>query len=320
MTPIDPLDGEPPRLVRPFVRLMEREPAEPSSDRAEPSSDGADPSPAGPDERARRAADPRPAGADHGADAGGHPRTRRVRGRRHRLAVTFTVVALLGITALVLGAADLGDGPAPGRAQAAGPNRGGVATATLTAPSAAATTSASEPSPSEPPAEPAGTWAAKPAGTPAAQPAATPAAGPVKTPAAATPSSGPPGATASPVPSSSPPPGDRVRTGTITRPSGLCLDGARLRAWTCDGSVGQTWTVRPDGSVQTLGRCLDGASRPVLRDCDGTPAQQWRAGTAGTLINAGAGLCLSPADDEDGRAPLRMTTCGRAGAQRWSLP
>ncbi|MEV8516529.1 RICIN domain-containing protein [Dactylosporangium sp. NPDC051484] len=231
--------------------------------------------------------------------------------------MTSTVVALLGITALVLGAAGLGDAPAPERAEAAAPDRGGVATATLAAPSAVATASASEPSPSQPLAGPVGTWAVEPAGTPAARPAATPAAAEAPTPAVATPS-GPPGATDSPVPS--PPPGDGVRTGTITRPSGLCLDGARLRAWTCDGSVSQTWTVRPDGSVRTLGRCLDGASRPVLRDCDGTRAQQWRAGTAGTLINAGAGLCLSTADEEDGRAPLRMATCGWAAAQRWSLP
>jgi hypothetical protein len=219
------------------------------------------------------------------------------------LATSSTVVALtLGIAVLALGPAERGGAPAEG-AEAAAPNQGRLETAaTLPGLSGAATArSAAATAPAAPGTSPLAPSLAAPAGA-----------------AIAAPPSGQCCVTDPPVPQQQPL-ADEVRTGAVTRPSGLCLDGDRLRAWTCDGSAGQTWTVGPDGTVRTLDRCLDAASQPALRDCDGTPAQQWRTSTAHSLISAASGLCLGTTD-ADNRAPVRLATCTWTDTQRWSLP
>ncbi|GAA2623574.1 hypothetical protein GCM10010399_63560 [Dactylosporangium fulvum] len=109
-----------------------------------------------------------------------------------------------------------------------------------------------------------------------------------------------------------------TRTGRITGSAGLCLDGGRMRLSACDTSLGQVWTITGDGTVRTLGRCLQWTrSDTALADCDGRPPQRWQPGPGGALLNAASTQCLSVPDR---RLPPRLTSCDLSEAQRWTLP
>jgi non-reducing end alpha-L-arabinofuranosidase len=109
--------------------------------------------------------------------------------------------------------------------------------------------------------------------------------------------------------------------GTITGPGGKCVDvmgndsgtnGTVVDQWGCQsGAVDQHWTLNSDGSLETLGRCLDvsvaqgvggtGTAMPgdrtTLWDCNGSGVEKWREQPNGTLINPPSQLCL---DDPNG--------------------
>ena len=126
----------------------------------------------------------------------------------------------------------------------------------------------------------------------------------------------------------------RGRTGQITTAAG-CLDefgddGAiqtpTLVAQCDNTAVGQQWTVEPDGTIQTMGRCLDVAgagtadgTRVQMWDCNGTVAQQWQWN--GTLVNPFSGKCLdTPGDAGAGGPSLVIATCNGHAPQNWTLP
>ncbi|WP_043475325.1 ricin-type beta-trefoil lectin domain protein, partial [Kitasatospora sp. MBT66] len=48
------------------------------------------------------------------------------------------------------------------------------------------------------------------------------------------------------------------------------VDGSALRLWDCAGSAWQSWEFRPDGSVRSMGLCLDVAGASAA---DGTAIQ-----------------------------------------------
>ncbi|HET7016239.1 MAG TPA: ricin-type beta-trefoil lectin domain protein [Streptosporangiaceae bacterium] len=123
-------------------------------------------------------------------------------------------------------------------------------------------------------------------------------------------------------------------TGQITEQSG-CLDefgdDGAIETMTlvaqCDPTaVGQQWTVEPDGTIQTQGRCLDVAGAGTadgtevqVWDCNGTVAQQWQWN--GTLVNPHSGKCLdTPGDAGAGGPSLVIATCNGKPAQNWTLP
>ncbi|MDQ1287282.1 MAG: hypothetical protein QG622_847 [Actinomycetota bacterium] len=123
-------------------------------------------------------------------------------------------------------------------------------------------------------------------------------------------------------------------TGTFIKGlGGKCVDvsgdatggnGAAVQLSTCrEGMADQRWT-RSGNAVRTLGRCLDVAgaaktdgSKVQLYDCNGTGAQQWVAGSNGSLRNSGSGLCLQPVggSTRDGTR-LEIRGCDSGAAQQ----
>jgi hypothetical protein len=97
---------------------------------------------------------------------------------------------------------------------------------------------------------------------------------------------------------------------------------------TCSGAAGQTWTVESDGTLRSMGRCLDvtdGAiedGSPVqLFSCDGSGEQQWVYTDDRTWLNPQSDKCLDVTDrDEDDGAPMQIWTCFAGANQRWSRP
>ncbi len=132
-------------------------------------------------------------------------------------------------------------------------------------------------------------------------------------------------------------------TGQLTGIGGNCVDdsgsgtGANnpVILWPCSGRNNQSWTVAGDGTVQTLGKCLDAGyqssdSRYVgywakLNTCDGRASEKWAYQRNGFLKNTGLSLCL---DDyyslTTGGNPLIVDGCGVSEAnqqnQIWALP
>ncbi|MCL6667832.1 arabinofuranosidase catalytic domain-containing protein, partial [Streptomyces panaciradicis] len=97
--------------------------------------------------------------------------------------------------------------------------------------------------------------------------------------------------------------------GIVTGPGGKCMDvaaddsgvnGAAVPLWDCQTyAEDQHWTHNPDGSLSTLGRCLDienngttGGAKLELWDCNGVGGQKWVQQADGSLRNPQSGRCL----------------------------
>lgn len=101
-----------------------------------------------------------------------------------------------------------------------------------------------------------------------------------------------------------------------------------MQIYGCDQTAAQNWTLAPDNTLQVLGSCMDanqsGTSNGTLIQlyhCNHTGAQQWRATTAGQLINIHSGLCLDdPNATTAARTQLQLYTCDNTPAQIWNLP
>ncbi len=136
------------------------------------------------------------------------------------------------------------------------------------------------------------------------------------------------GPTPDPVPS--PGPAGVIRSDLNAK----CLDVANgsdrstVQMWSCHAGPNQTWQYAADGTVRSLGRCLDvrdagtGDGAPVqLSGCHGGPGQQWRITAARTVVNRPSGRCLDIKDvnPADG-ARLQLWTCAGTANQRWTVP
>ena len=95
----------------------------------------------------------------------------------------------------------------------------------------------------------------------------------------------------------------------------------------CDGSAGQTWVWRTDGTLGTRGYCLSlvdhapqvGTSLQ-LDACTGTLDQMWNSNYTSTLHNTGATHCLDvPGGNTTDGTQLQIRTCIRSSGQIWSL-
>ncbi|NED84521.1 hypothetical protein G3I76_31060 [Streptomyces sp. SID11233] len=132
-------------------------------------------------------------------------------------------------------------------------------------------------------------------------------------------------------------------TGQITGIGGKCVDdsGAGTAAgnpvvlYSCNAGANQRWTLPGDGTVRTLGSCLDAEQRSdatytgyraVLSPCDGSATQRWTYERNGYLENAGApGRCLDAyASRTTDSNPLIVDTCANSRPnqqnQVWALP
>ncbi|MEV5412875.1 ricin-type beta-trefoil lectin domain protein [Thermopolyspora sp. NPDC052614] len=120
--------------------------------------------------------------------------------------------------------------------------------------------------------------------------------------------------------------------GDIRGGNGVCAEvrdasmaeNTPIVARSCSHAGEQLWTVRADGSLEALGKCMtaatdaDGDDTPiVLRLCGDDDNQRWRQ-TDHTLRHVPSGKCLTrPSDPEAG---LILGACTADDAQRWSLP
>ncbi|MEU7871869.1 ricin-type beta-trefoil lectin domain protein [Dactylosporangium sp. NPDC049140] len=119
----------------------------------------------------------------------------------------------------------------------------------------------------------------------------------------------------------------------VLGPGGKCVDvagddtggnGAAVQLWDCQSwAVDQHWVLKNNGTLQTLGRCLDvadastaGGAKLQLWDCHGGANQQWRTTPGGTLVNVGSGRCLdSPSGNTANGTRLQIWDCNGSGAQ-----
>ena len=125
--------------------------------------------------------------------------------------------------------------------------------------------------------------------------------------------------------------------GPVNSPGGKCVDvigddnggdGASVNLWDCQSyAIDQHWFHNSNGSLETLGRCLDingdgtAAGTPVeLWDCNGVGGQVWQQQANGSLLNPQSGRCL---DDPGGNTAdgtrLQIWDCNGTGAQQFAL-
>jgi hypothetical protein len=124
--------------------------------------------------------------------------------------------------------------------------------------------------------------------------------------------------------------------GTIAGPGGQCVDiagddvgvnGTAAQLWNCQNwAEDQHWTHNANGSLQTLGRCLDidgdgtaQGTKVELWDCNGVGGQQWTQQANGSLLNPQSGLCLDdPSDNTGNGTQLQIWPCNGSPAQQFS--
>ena len=125
--------------------------------------------------------------------------------------------------------------------------------------------------------------------------------------------------------------------GTIDGPGTQCVDVAGddtggdyavVQLWNCQPyAVDQHWYHNTNGSLETLGRCLDidgdgtaVGTKVELWDCNGVGGQVWQHQSNGSLLNPQSGLCLDdPSDDTANGTQLQIYTCNGTAAQQFAL-
>ncbi|WP_345621308.1 RICIN domain-containing protein [Streptomyces ziwulingensis] len=102
-------------------------------------------------------------------------------------------------------------------------------------------------------------------------------------------------------------------------------DGSPLRLWGCDGDAWQKWVFKSDGSVRSMGLCLDiahtsqanGAAVQVAT-CNGGWAQRFELNGSNDLVNTVIGKCVDAADQGTGNGTrLQLWDCNGASNQKW---
>jgi len=131
-----------------------------------------------------------------------------------------------------------------------------------------------------------------------------------------------------PAPSSSP-----AGRALVSEQSGKCLsatrgmDGTVLEIWPCDGSMPQQWTVMPDGTVRSVGLCMDvaGASTVDMADvqvatCNGHPAQLFQLTPEDDLVSLYTNRCVDVSfEGTDDGTRVVVHTCHGGANQTWHL-
>ncbi|MFC5219735.1 RICIN domain-containing protein [Streptomyces coerulescens] len=104
-------------------------------------------------------------------------------------------------------------------------------------------------------------------------------------------------------------------------------DGSPLRLWDCGGDDWQKWVLRSDGSIRSLGLCMDIANASTangtviqLARCNGGWAQQFALDGAHHLVNAQSAKCVDVTDAATGNgARLQLWDCADTSNQKWHL-
>jgi non-reducing end alpha-L-arabinofuranosidase len=125
--------------------------------------------------------------------------------------------------------------------------------------------------------------------------------------------------------------------GMIGAPGGQCVDVAGddtggnytyVQLWGCQSyAIDQHWYHNTNGSLSTLGRCLDidgngtaVGTKVELWDCNGVGGQVWQQQPNGSLLNPQSGLCLDdPGGNTADGTQLQIYTCNGTAAQQFAL-
>jgi hypothetical protein len=125
--------------------------------------------------------------------------------------------------------------------------------------------------------------------------------------------------------------------GPVASPGAKCLDvaaddsgadGAAVQLWDCQTyAVDQHWYHNANGSLETLGRCLDIAGNGTanntlveLWDCNGVGGQNWVQQADGSLLNPQSGRCLDAPSGATGNGTrLQIYDCNGSAAQKFAL-
>ncbi|MEU8714005.1 RICIN domain-containing protein [Streptomyces sp. NPDC048663] len=118
----------------------------------------------------------------------------------------------------------------------------------------------------------------------------------------------------------------------IGNPSGRCVDvtnaggdGTRLEILDCSGAAKQKWVFQSDGTIRSLGLCMDlawgnttnGTAIQVAK-CSGNRAQLFYLSSAGDLVSALADKCVDVTDKGTGNGTkLQLWTCAGTSNQKW---
>ncbi|NEA64094.1 ricin-type beta-trefoil lectin domain protein [Streptomyces sp. SID12488] len=118
-------------------------------------------------------------------------------------------------------------------------------------------------------------------------------------------------------------------------PSSRCIeisshsgtDGSPLRLWDCGSASWQKWVFKSDGSVRSMGLCMDAANagtangtRVQLATCNGGSAQQFNLNSSHDLVNIRAGKCVDAVDTGTGNGTrLQLWECEGSSNQKWYL-
>jgi hypothetical protein len=107
--------------------------------------------------------------------------------------------------------------------------------------------------------------------------------------------------------------------------NGSTNPGSAAITWTCDQAPEQAFSLLSDHTVRTEGLCLEAgadaqAASVQLDTCNSSDTlQQWTAGTTGSLVNTGSGLCLAdPGSNQARGATLIIWTCDNGPEQDWA--
>jgi non-reducing end alpha-L-arabinofuranosidase len=106
------------------------------------------------------------------------------------------------------------------------------------------------------------------------------------------------------------------------------VDGTVVQLWDCQSyALDQHWYHNTNGSLETLGRCLDidgngtaVGTKVEIWDCNGVGGQVWQQQSNGSLLNPQSGLCLDdPSDNTTNGTQLQIYTCNGTAAQKFAL-
>ncbi|MFI7661655.1 ricin-type beta-trefoil lectin domain protein [Micromonospora parva] len=140
----------------------------------------------------------------------------------------------------------------------------------------------------------------------------------------APPSAAPPSPT-----KSNPPAGKQISSFASDRcidiPEGNAYAGARPQIWDCRRTAKQLWTFPSDGTVRSMGLCLDVAGHStqdgahvILAECSGASSQRFILNKAYDLVNTKADRCVDVVDSNpDNGARLQIWQCTGNANQKW---
>jgi hypothetical protein len=101
-------------------------------------------------------------------------------------------------------------------------------------------------------------------------------------------------------------------------------DGTKLSVAACDGSAVQRWTILKDGTIRSVGLCMDAANAstenftPVqVAYCSGNPAQQFRVNAQQHIYSPYANKCVNVHLTKDQGPKIVLYSCLNQGNQKF---